>query len=149
MSLENRINEDIKEAMKAKDQTRLRGIRAIKAAILLLKTDGTGNVIDEAAEIKLVQKLVKQRRDSLEIYKNQGREDLAKTEMEEIDVISTYLPKQLGRDEIISRVKQIIAETGAVSIKDMGRVMGLASKAFAGQADGATIAGVVRELLNP
>lgn len=147
MSLEKKINEDLKLAMKAKDQEKLRGIRAIKSAILLLKTDGSGKEIDEAAEIKLLQKLVKQRKDSLDIYVKQGREDLAKTEQEEIDVISTYLPKQLSPEEIKEKVREIIAKTGASSMKDMGKVMGMASSAFAGKADGATIASIVKELL--
>jgi uncharacterized protein YqeY len=147
MSLEKKIMQDLKEAMKAKDQVKMRGIRAIKSAILLLKTDGTGNEIDEAAEIKMLQKLVKQRKDSLAIYEEQGRDDLAQTEKEEIDVISSYLPKQLSAEEIRAGVEKIIADTGASSMKDMGRVMGMASKAFGGQADGGTIAGVVKNLL--
>ena len=148
MSLENRINEDLKQAMKSKDSIKLRGIRAIKASILLLKTDGSGQAIDEAAEIKMLQRLVKQRKDSLDIYVKQGRDDLAKTEREEIDVISDYLPKQMSREEIVQMVEVLIQKSGATSIKDMGRVMGLATKAFAGKADGATIAAVVKELLN-
>jgi uncharacterized protein YqeY len=147
MSLENKINEDLKIAMKDKDAVRLRGIRAIKSAILLLKTDGSGKVIDEDAEIKLLQKLVKQRKDSLDIYKKQGRDDLAKTEQEEIDVIGAYLPKQLSVDEIREVVRELIKKSGASSVKDMGKVMGMASKEFAGKADGATIAGIVKELL--
>ena len=147
MSLEKKINEDLKAAMKKKDQLSMRGIRAIKSAILLLKTDGTGNEIDEAAEIKLLQKLVKQRKDSLKIYNEQGRDDLALTEKEEIEVISRYLPKQLTADEIKAVVQQIIEKTGAGSMKDMGKVMGMASKEFAGKADGGTIASIVKELL--
>jgi len=148
MSLENRINEDLKAAMKAKDQVKLRGIRAIKSAILLLKTDGSGKPIDEDAEIKMLQKLVKQRRDSLAIYEKQGRDDLAKTEEEEIEVISEYLPKQMSAEEVRDALKKIITDTGASSVKDMGKVMGIASKQFAGRADGGTIAGIVRELLS-
>jgi uncharacterized protein YqeY len=148
MSLEQKINEDLKSAMKEKDQVKLRGIRAIKSAILLMKTDGSGKEIDEAAEIKMLQKLVKQRKDSLEIYEKQGRDDLAQTEKEEIEVISAYLPKQLSADEIKAVVQGIIAQTGASSMKDMGKVMGLASKQFAGKADGGTIAAIVKELLS-
>jgi len=148
MSLETKINEDLKIAMKAKDQVSLRGIRAIKSAILLAKTDGTGKELDEAAEIKMLQKLVKQRKDSLDIFIKQNREDLAKTEKEEINVISAYLPKQLSEDEIKEVIKQIIDKTGANSMKDMGRVMGMASKEFAGKADGGTIARFVKELLS-
>lgn len=148
MSLEKKINEDLKQAMKDKDQVKMRGIRAIKSAILLLKTDGSGNMIDEAVEIKMLQKLVKQRKDSLAIYVEQGRDDLAKTEQEEIEVISEYLPKQLSADEIKLVVRQIIEQTGASSMKDMGKVMGMASKQFAGRAEGGTVAAVVKELLS-
>lgn len=147
MSLEKKIMDDLKQAMKDKDQVKMRGIRAIKSAILLLKTDGSGKEIDQAAEIKILQKLVKQRKDSLDIYEKQGREDLAKTEIEEIEVISEYLPKQLSADEIRTVVAQIIEKTGAGSMKDMGKVMGMASKEFAGKADGGTIAAIVKELL--
>jgi uncharacterized protein YqeY len=147
MSLEKKINDDLKLAMKEKDQVKLRGIRAIKSAILLLKTDGSGKEIDQATEIKMLQKLVKQRKDSLAIYQKQGRDDLAKTEQEEIEVISEYLPKQLSTDEIRKVVKEIIGRTGASSMKDMGQVMGMASKEFAGKAEGGTIAAIVKELL--
>jgi uncharacterized protein YqeY len=148
MSLEKKINDDLKLAMKARDQVKMRGIRAIKSAILLLKTDGTGNVIDEDTEVKLLQKLVKQRKDSLAIFEKQGREDLATTEKEEIEVISAYLPKQLSNDEIKAAIESIIAKTGADSMKDMGKVMGMASKEFAGKADGGTIAAIVKQLLS-
>ena len=148
MSLEKKINDDLKLAMKARDQVKMRGIRAIKSAILLLKTDGTGNVIDEDTEVKLLQKLVKQRKDSLAIFEKQGREDLATTEKEEIEVISAYLPKQLSNDEIKAAIESIIAKTGSDSMKDMGKVMGMASKEFAGKADGGTIAAIVKQLLS-
>jgi uncharacterized protein YqeY len=148
MSLETKINTDLKEAMKAKDQVRLRGIRAIKSAILLLKTDGSGKEIDEAAEIKMLQKLIKQRKDSLEIYEKQGREDLAVKEREEIEVITKYLPEQLSAEELEVKLKEIIAETGASSMKDMGKIMGIANQKFAGKADGKTISGIVRKLLS-
>lgn len=148
MSLEKKITEDLKTAMKAKDQVKLRGIRAIKSAILLLKTDGKGNEIDEAAEIKMLQKLVKQRKDSLDIYIKQGRDDLAQTEKEEIEIISAYLPQQLSAEEIEKAIVVIIEKTGANGMKDMGKVMGMASKEFAGKADGGTIAGIVKKLLS-
>ncbi len=147
MSLESKLMADLKIAMKAKDQAALRSIRAVKAAILILKTDGSGNEIDEDAEIKLLQKLVKQRKDSLDIYEKQNREDLAVTEREEIEVIERYLPSQLGEDQIEQIVKGIISETGSAGMKDMGKVMGLANQKMAGQADGKTIATLVKKLL--
>ena len=139
---------DLKAAMKAKDQAALRSIRAIKAAILLIKTDGSGKELDETGEIKLVQKLIKQRQDSLDIYNKQGRDDLAQVELEEIEVMKRYLPTQLGEEEIIPIIKEIIVSTGAESMKDMGKVMGMASAKLAGQADGKTISGVVKNLLS-
>jgi len=148
MSLEDRINNDIKDAMKAKDQARLRGVRAVKSAILLLKTDGSGHEIDESAEIKMLQKLIKQRQDSYDIYVKQNRTDLATTEKEEIDVIMQYLPKQLSSEELETGIKKIIADIGASGIKDMGKVMGAASKEFEGKADGKTISGIVKTLLS-
>lgn len=147
MSLEATINEDLKTAMKAKDQVALRGIRAIKSAIMLFNTSGTGETLTPEKEIALLQKLVKQRQDSLDIYEKQGREDLAVVEREEIDVIRRYLPKQLSAEELDAAVRDIIAAVGATSMKDMGRVMGEASKAFAGQADGKDIAATVKKLL--
>lgn len=147
MSLEVRINDEIKTAMKAKDAVSLRGLRAIKSAILLANTDGSGKELDEAGEIKLVQKLVKQRKDSLDIFEKQGREDLAVKEREEIEVLEKYLPKQMDAAELESFIKGIIEKTGASSIKDMGKVMGMASQQLAGKADGKTISGVVKSLL--
>jgi len=147
MSLENIINNDLKEAMKAKDQVALRGIRAIKAAILLAKTDGSGKDLDQDSEIKLLQKLIKQRKDSLDIYTKQNREDLAKTEREEIEIIEKYLPAQLSAEELVAVLKKIIAESGATSIKDLGKVMGIASKTLAGKADGKTISETLKTLL--
>ncbi|MEZ5057223.1 MAG: GatB/YqeY domain-containing protein [Saprospiraceae bacterium] len=123
MSLEAKITEDLKTAMKAKDQAALRGIRAIKSAILLAKTDGSGQAIDDQKEIQILQKLIKQRRESLEIYEKQNREDLAKVEQEEIDVIEKYLPKQMDEAELEAAIKEIIASTNATSMKDMGKVM--------------------------
>ncbi|WP_286736098.1 MULTISPECIES: GatB/YqeY domain-containing protein [Sphingobacterium] len=148
MSLEIQINQDIKAAMIAKDTAKLRGLRAIKAAILLAKTEkGHAEDLNQEAEIKVLQKLVKQRRESAEIYKNQNREDLYEIEVEEEKVIEAYLPKQLSKEEVETIVKAIIAETGASSIKDMGKVMGATNQKLAGQADGKTISEVVKSLL--
>ena len=148
MSLEQKIMTDLKAAMKAKDQAALRTIRAIKSAILLKKTDGSGSELDEAGEIKLIQKLAKQRQDSLDIYIEQGREDLAATEREELEVLKNYLPEQLDEAALTAIIQKIIADTGASSMKDMGRVMGMASKELAGKADGKAISQVVKGLLS-
>ncbi|MEL7021020.1 MAG: GatB/YqeY domain-containing protein [Bacteroidota bacterium] len=147
MSLEAKIAQDLKVAMKAKDEAAKRSLRAIKSAILLFKTDGNNAELDEAAEIKMLQKLVKQRRDSLDIYEKQGRADLAQPEREEIAVIEKYLPKQLSDEELTAVVKEIIETTGASSMKDMGKVMGMASKQLAGKADGRAISTKVKALL--
>ena len=148
MALEQKVNDQIKSAMLAKNEARLRGLRAIKAAIILAKTaEGAGGSLDEAGEIKLLQKLVKQRKDSLEIFEKQNREDLAKKEKEEIFVIEEFLPKQMDAEELKSKIATIIASVGASSPADMGKVMGVASKELAGQADGKTISQVVKELL--
>lgn len=147
MTLEERIMEDLKDAMKNKDEAAKRGIRAIKAAILLAKTDGSGEALNEEKEIKILQKLVKQRKDSLEIYEKQGREDLAVVEREEIQIIEKYLPKQLDEAELEAILKKIIEATGAEGVKDMGKVMGAATKELAGKADGKLISQVVRRLL--
>ncbi|WP_293906646.1 MULTISPECIES: GatB/YqeY domain-containing protein [unclassified Sphingobacterium] len=148
MSLELQINQDIKAAMIAKDTAKLRGLRAIKAAILLAKTEkGHAEDLNQEAEIKVLQKLVKQRRESAEIYKTQNREDLYAIEVEEEKVIEAYLPKQLSKEEVETIVKAIIVETGASSIKDMGKVMGATNQKLAGQADGKTISEVVKSLL--
>lgn len=149
MSLETQINQDIKAAMIAKDAVRLRGLRAIKAAVLLAKTEKAGiEELDQDTEIKVLQKLVKQRKESGEIYKGQGREDLLQIELEEQQVIEEYLPKQLDRSEVESIIKTIIAETGAAGMKDMGKVMGLANQKLAGQADGKTISELVKSCLS-
>ena len=147
MSLEVKINEAIIAGMKAQDKATLRALRGIKSAIMLVKTDGSGNIIDEAKEIQILQKLLKQRKDSLEIYVKQNREDLAVIEREEIAVIEKYLPQALSSEEIEENIKQIIKETGAESMKDMGKVMGLAGKSMAGQADGKLISEIVKKLL--
>ncbi len=148
MSLEVKVNEGIKTAMKAKDAAGLRGLRAIKSAILLAKTDGSGKEINDEVEIKILQKLIKQRKDSLEIYEKQGREDLAVVEREEIEVIEQFLPKQLDATELEAVLAEIISRVGASSMKDMGKVMGMASKQLAGKADGKTISTVVKKLLS-
>lgn len=148
MSLEQRINSDLKTAMLAKDAKALRSLRAIKAAILLAKTaEGSSGELSEEEEIKLLQKLVKQRKDSLEIYQQQKRDDLAKIEEEEIGEIEKFLPKQLSKDELRQEIQTVITEVGAISPADMGKVMGAASKKLAGKADGKTISTIVKELL--
>ncbi|MFK7806597.1 MAG: GatB/YqeY domain-containing protein [Saprospiraceae bacterium] len=147
MSLESRLNDDLKTAMRAKDQASLRTIRAIKTALTLLKTDGSGSEINEEAEIKLLQKLAKQRKDSLDIYDKQGREDLAVKEREEIAVLEKYLPAQMDEAELENFLKGLVTQTGASGMGDMGKVMGMASKQLAGKADGKTISGIVRKLL--
>lgn len=148
MALEEQIMADMKDAMKAKNEAVLRSLRAIKAEIIKAKTDpGAGGVIDEATEQKFLQKMMKQRRDSLEIFEKQGRADLAVKEKEEMAVIERFLPKQMGIDEIRAAVTKIIGDTGAASAAYMGKVMGVASKQLAGLADGKTISAIVKELL--
>ena len=147
MSLEHTIMENLKSAMKAKDEPSVRAIRAIKAAIQIRKTDGSRKAIEPEEEIKLIQKLIKQRKESLDIYEKQSRQDLAKIEREEIEVLSKYLPAQLTEDEIRKIVKDIIEKLGASSMKDMGKVMGVANNRLAGQADGKTLASVVKGFL--
>jgi len=148
MSLEQTINNDIKTAMLAKNEVSLRSLRAVKAAILLAKTaEGAKENLSEDEEIKLLQKLVKQRRDSFEIFEKQNRPELAAKEKEEIYVIEKYLPAQLSVDELKQIISKVISETGATSPADMGKVMGVASKQLAGKADGKTISGIVKELL--
>jgi uncharacterized protein YqeY len=148
MSLELNINAAIKTAMLAKAEADLRALRAIKAAILIVKTsEGAGADLTEADESKLLQKLAKQRKDSLEIFRQQNREDLAKKEEEELEVIERYLPKQMSEDELKAEITAIIASTGASSPADMGKVMGVASKQLAGKADGKAISALVKELL--
>jgi len=146
MTLEEKINTDLKTAMLAKDEAALRALRAVKSAILLAKTSGGGTVSPED-EMKMLQKLVKQRKESLDIYQSQGRADLAKGEIEEIAVIEKFLPKQMGEDEIKEELKKIIAQTGASSAADMGKVMGAASKHFAGKADNKIVSKLVKDLL--
>lgn len=148
MSLEQQVMAQMKEAMKSKDEALLRGLRAIKAEIIKAKTEpGAGGEISPDAEMKLLQKLVKQRKDSLDIYQQQNRSDLAQKEQEEIAVIEKFLPKQLSPEELKEAVAAIIAQTGASSPADMGKVMGVATKQLAGLADGKAISAVVKELL--
>lgn len=149
MSLEQKINEGIKAAMLAKNEPELRGLRAIKAAVLLARTaEGGKGDLTPADESRLLQKLVKQRKDSLEIFRQQRREDLAKKEEEEIAVIERFLPEQMGEKELKEVLQQIIAETGASSPADLGKVMGAATKQLAGKADGKAISAMVKELLS-
>ena len=148
MNLEQQVMDQMKEAMKAKDDAALRGLRAIKAEIIKAKTEpGAGGEITAEGELKLLQKIVKQRRDSLEIFTTQNRPDLAQKEQEEIAIIEKFLPKQLTADEITAALKTIIAEVGASSPADMGKVMGVATKQLAGKADGKVVSGLVKELL--
>jgi len=138
----------MKDAMKSKNEASLRALRAIKAEIIKAKTDpGAAGEVSEEKEIGLLQKMMKQRKDSLEIYQQQNREDLAKKELEEIAVIEKYLPQQLTGDELKAQLQQIISDTGASSPADMGKVMGAATKKLAGRADGKTISAMVKELL--
>jgi uncharacterized protein YqeY len=148
MSLEQEVMNQLKDAMKTKNEGMLRGLRAIKAEIIKAKTEpGAHGQVTADGEMKLLQKLVKQRKDSLEIFQQQNRQDLATKELEEIAVIEKFLPKQLTADELNSEISAIIASTGAAGPQDMGKVMGVASKQLAGKADGKTIAAAVKELL--
>jgi len=146
-TFEQKINADLKTAMKAKDEPRKRAIRAIKSGILLVKTDGSGDEVTEDRAIKMLTKMAKQRKDSLDVFQKQNREDLAVKEREELAVISEYLPKAMTMEELEAGVKAIIAETGASSMRDMGKVMGIATKRFAGKADGKVVSGFVKNLL--
>lgn len=149
MSLEQKVMTDLKTAMLAKDEAALRSLRAIKASIILAKTaEGAGGNIREEDEIKLLQKLIKQRKDSLEIYQAQQRSDLAVKEEEEIAIIEKFLPKQMSSAELRSILQKIIMETGAASSSDMGKVMGAATKQLVGKADGKSISNMVKELLS-
>lgn len=147
MSLEKRIMTSMKEAMKSKDQTALAALRAVKSELLLAKTSGTDAELSEEDEVKLVQKLVKQRKDSARIFAEQNRNDLADPELEQAKVLEQFLPEQLGEDEIRTIVADIIASTGASGMKDMGKVMGAANQKMAGKADGRTISTIVKESL--
>ena len=149
MSLENKITNAMKESMKSKDQTSLRSLRAIKSAIIVHKTQkGSSDEITNEDELKILQKLVKQRKDSADIYQTQGRIDLAQPELDEIKVIEQFLPEAISEDEIESEVKKVIDQTGAEGMKDMGKVMGIVTKKLMGKADGKTISTIVRNNLN-
>jgi uncharacterized protein YqeY len=149
MNLEQKVMSGIKTAMLAKDEKSLRSMRAIKAAIILAKTsEGAGGELKPEEEIKLLQKLVKQRKDSLDIYEKQNREDLAKKEREEIEVIEQFLPKQMSEAELRQKLAALVTELGVTSPAEMGKVMAAATKQLAGQADGKTISAIVREILS-
>lgn len=149
MSLQSKIMDSMKEAMKAKDTVALESLRAIKSGILLAQTEsGAKEEISEEDEIKLLQKLVKQRKDSAAIYIEQGRQDLADPEIAQAAVIEKFLPAQLGEEEVEAVVKKIIADNGFSGMADMGKVMGIASKELAGQADGKTISSAVKKALS-
>ena len=148
MNLEQKIMAEMKDAMKAKDEAALRSLRAIKAEIIKAKTEpGAGGEISGDKEISMLQKMVKQRRDALEIYKTQNRPELAQKEQEEITVIERFLPAQMSEEELKQELRQIISETGASSPADMGKVMGVASKQLAGRAEGKAISAAVKALL--
>lgn len=146
MSLEERINADIKAAMLAKEAGKLDALRAVKATILMLKTSGA--TVSGEDEIKALQKMVKQRKETAELYRTQKRDDLAQPEEEQAAIIEAYLPTQMSEEEIKAAVSKIISDTGAASMADMGKVMGLASKALAGKADGKTLSNLVKQLLS-
>ncbi len=149
MSLEQQVMAEMKDAMKSKDEAALRSLRAIKAEIIKAKTEpGNGGVISPEIELKMLQKMVKSRKDSLEIFNQQNRPELAKKEEEEIAIIERFLPKQLSEDEIRAKVQAAIAEVGASGPQDMGKVMGVVTKQLAGQADGKVVSGIVKELLS-
>ncbi len=148
MNMEQKVMEGIKEAMKARNEASLRSYRAIKAEIIKAKTEpGAGGAINADAELRLLQKMVKQRKDALDIYKQQNREDLAQIEQQELDIISTFLPAQMNEEDLKKELQQIITETGASSPADMGKVMGIATKKLAGKAEGKAISAAVKELL--
>ena len=148
MSLTTQIDQDIKQAMLAKDADKLRALRAIKAALLLARTEkGAAEEITPEGEIKVLQRLAKQRKESADIYKTQNREDLYTIETDELQVIESYLPKQMSKEEVEVYLKDLISRVGATSVKDMGKVMGAANKELAGKADGKTISEVVKSLL--
>lgn len=149
MELEKLINDDIKQAMLSKDKEKLEALRAIKAALLLEKTgkDVSSGEIPDEVELKLLQKLVKQRKESAELYKAQNRQDLADVELFQASIIEKYLPAQMSEEELIALLKQIVEKTGASSIKDMGKVMGIASRELAGKADNKTVAELIKQIL--
>lgn len=147
MSLTEKIAEEIKEAMKNKKQDRLAALRAIKSELLLMQTSGSGSKASEADEVKMLQKLVKQRKESAELYESQNRMDLANPEIYQADVIREFLPRQLTDPELTAEIREIIEETHAEGMGDMGKVMGIASSRLSGKAEGKAIAAKVKELL--
>jgi uncharacterized protein YqeY len=148
MGLEQEVMNKMKIAMKAKNTVALASLRSIKSEILKQKTSGDSKEMTEADELKLIQKLIKQRKDSAQLYKAQNREDLVKEELDQVEILEEFLPQQLSEEDIKAQVKQIIDEVGASSMKDMGTVMGLASKKMAGQAEGAVISKIVKAELS-
>ena len=149
MSLEITINQDIKTAMLAKNDSALRGLRAIKSALIIARTEkGASDILTEEIEIKVLQKLVKQRKESAEIYKSQNREDLYQIEADEIEVIEKYLPKQMNQDDLNTYIKGLITQLNVTSVKEMGKIMGLANKELSGKADGKAISETIKSLLS-
>lgn len=148
MALEQEVMDKMKSAMKAKDTVALASLRSIKSELLKHKTSGSGGEMSEAEELKLVQRLIKQRKDSAQLYQEQNREDLAKEELEQVAILEDFLPQQLSEEEIRGHVKDIITEVGAESMQDMGKVMGMASKKMAGKAEGAVISKIVKAELS-
>ncbi|MBE2273594.1 MAG: GatB/YqeY domain-containing protein [Flavobacteriales bacterium] len=148
MSLENTINDAIKTAMKEKDKVALDSLRAVKSQILLLKTEAKGADVSAEQEIAILQRMIKQRKDSFEQFVAQGRNDLAEVEEAQMKVIEKYLPAQLSTEELEAEMKKIIAEAGAETMKDLGKVMGIASKSFAGKSDGKSISEMAKKLLS-
>ena len=148
MSLENIISEAIKTAMREKDRVALDSLRAVKSQILLLQTEARGAEVSAEQEIAILQRMIKQRKDSFEQFSAQGRQDLAEVEEAQMKVIEKFLPKQLSAEELEIEIKNIISETGAESIKDLGKVMGVASKALAGKSDGKSISEMAKKLLS-
>jgi uncharacterized protein YqeY len=146
--LEDKINADIKAAMLAKDQDRLNALRAVKSAILLLKTEKGGGEITQEIELKTLQRLVKQRKESAEMYKAQNRQDLYEEEIKQMEVIAHYLPQQLSEAEITEALKQLIADNHISGIKEMGKLMGVATRHFAGKADNQLVSNIVKQLLS-
>jgi len=148
MSLQSDVMTALKEAMKSKDKTALEALRAIKSALLLAQTSGANNTISEAEELKILQKLVKQRKDCAALYAEQNRADLATPELAQAKIITQFLPEQMSAENLEKIIKDIIAQTDATTMKDMGKVMGMASKQLAGKADGKTISTIVKQLLS-
>ena len=148
MSLQQKVMSQLKEAMKAKDKVALESLRAVKSALLLAQTSGDNKELTEEDEIKLVQKLVKQRKESAALYAKQGREDLAEPELAQAKILEQFLPEQLSEDDLKQVISKIIEQVGASSMKDMGKVMGMASKQLAGKADGKAISTIVKQLLS-